>query len=115
MKSCASSVIGACPQLPAMRLHNGTADGQPHAAALRLGSKERKKDLIHLLHGQPHALVADRELELTVLQFRLHRKLSAESVMASMALSMRFMNTCCICTRPTVILGSSAERSVRMA
>ena len=33
-----------------MRLHNGAADGQPHAAALRLGGKERRKDLIHLLH-----------------------------------------------------------------
>src|ERR1700734_1488097 len=37
MKSCAASTVGGCPQLPAMRLHNGTADGQPHAAALRLG------------------------------------------------------------------------------
>ena len=60
-----------------MRLHNGTADGQPHAAALRLGSKERREDLIHLLRWQSHAGVTDRELELTVLQFRLHRKLSA--------------------------------------
>src|SRR5271168_1639587 len=77
MKSCTPSTVGACPQLPAMRLHNGTADGQPHAAALRLGGKERRKDLIHLLHWQPHARVTDRELELTVLQLRLHSKLSA--------------------------------------
>jgi hypothetical protein len=35
--------------------------------------------------------------------------------MASMPLSMRFMNTCCTCTRSTMILGSSAERSVRTA
>ena len=35
--------------------------------------------------------------------------------MASMALSMRFMNTCCSCTRSTMILGSSAASSVRMA
>src|ERR1700676_3828837 len=77
MKSCARSTVGACPQLPAMRLHNGTADGQPHTATLRLGGKERRKDLIHLLRWQPHARVTDRELELTVLQLRLHRKLSA--------------------------------------
>src|ERR1700676_1094148 len=77
MKSCASSTVAACPQLPAMRLHNGTADGQPHAAALRLGGKECRKDLIHLLRWQSHARVSDRELELTVLQLRLHRKLSA--------------------------------------
>src|SRR5467141_2884115 len=77
MKSYAPSTIGAGPQLPAMRLHNGTADGQPHATALRLGGKERRKDLIHLLHWQPHARVTDRELELTVLQLRFNRKLSA--------------------------------------
>src|SRR5580700_9472725 len=77
MKSCARSTVGACPQLSAMRLYNGTADGQPHAAALRLGGKECRKDLIHLLAWQPHASVTDRELELTVLQLRLHRKLSA--------------------------------------
>src|ERR1700758_5684232 len=77
MKSCAPSTVGACPQLPAMRLHNGTADGQPHAAAMRLGSKERREDLIYLLRGQPHARVTDRELELTVLQLRLHRKLAS--------------------------------------
>src|SRR5208282_5986905 len=77
MKSCSPSAVSACPQLPAMRLHNGSADGQPHAAALRLGGKERGKDLIYLLRWQAHARVTYRELELTVLQFRLHRKLSA--------------------------------------
>jgi hypothetical protein len=60
-----------------MRLHNGTADGQSHAAALRLGRKECRKDLIHLLPWQSHACVTDRELELTALEFRLNRKLSA--------------------------------------
>jgi len=77
VKGCTLSIVGSRPQPAAMRLHNGTADGQSHAAALRLRSKERRKDLIHLLHWQPHARVADQELELTVLQFRLHRKLSA--------------------------------------
>src|ERR1700691_1232984 len=77
MKSSAPSTIGACPQLPAMRLHNRTADGQPHSAALRLGGKERRKDLIHLRRWQSHAGVTDRELKVTVLQLRLYRKLSA--------------------------------------
>src|SRR6202040_4176343 len=77
MKGCTSSIVSGRPQPAAMRLHNGTADGQSHAAALRLGGKERRKDLIHLLRGQPHACVTDRELELTVLQLRLNRKLSA--------------------------------------
>src|SRR5882757_7925842 len=69
MKSCARSLVGHSPQPAAMRLHNGAADGQPHAATLRLGGKERRKDLIHLLHCQPHARVTDRALELTVLPF----------------------------------------------
>ena len=77
MKCCTSSIVSGRPQPAAVRLHDGTADGQSHAAALRLGGKERRKDLIHLLRRQPHALVTDRELELTVLQLRLHRKLSA--------------------------------------
>src|SRR5713101_1626030 len=77
MKGCTSSVVGGCPQPATVRLHNGTADGQPHAAALRLGGKECRKDLLHLLHWQPHACVTDRELELTVLQFRLNRELSS--------------------------------------
>src|SRR6202140_612662 len=77
MKGCTSSVVRTRPQAPAMRLHNGTADGQPHTATLRLGGKERRKNLIHLLRWQSHARVTDRELELTVLQLRLHRKLSA--------------------------------------
>src|ERR1700693_1622874 len=77
MKGCTSSVVSGRPQPAAMRLHNETADGQPHAASLRLGGKECRKDLIHLLYWQPHSRVTDRELELTVLQFRLHRKLSS--------------------------------------
>jgi hypothetical protein len=48
-----------------MRCHNGAAGGQLHPVALRFRGKERRKDLIHLLHWQPHAPVTDRELELT--------------------------------------------------
>jgi hypothetical protein len=74
MKGCSSSVVRGRPQAAAMRLHNGTADGQSHAAALGLGGKERRKDLIHLLRWQPHARVTDRELELTVLELGFDRK-----------------------------------------
>src|SRR5579863_9595023 len=77
MKSRADFSVGACPQPATMRLHNRTADGQPHATALRLGGKECRKDLIDLFRWQPHSRVSDRKLELSVLQFRLHRKLSA--------------------------------------
>src|SRR5467141_2814898 len=77
MKGGSSCIIGRGPQPAVMRLHNGTADGQSHAAALRLGGKERRNDLVHLLHWQPHPRVTDRELELIVLQLRLDCKVSA--------------------------------------
>jgi hypothetical protein len=48
MKGCTSSVIGSGPQAATVLLHNGTGDGQPHAAAHRLGGNECRKDLIHL-------------------------------------------------------------------
>jgi hypothetical protein len=53
MKSGSSFTISGGAQLPAMRLHNGTADGQPHAAALRLGGKERRKELIIFSFERP--------------------------------------------------------------
>jgi len=60
-----------------MRLHNGTADGQPHPAALRLGGEEGRKDPVNIPSRQPRACITDREQELTILQLRLHRELSA--------------------------------------
>jgi hypothetical protein len=48
VKGCTSSIVVGCPQPTAMRLHNGAADGQPHAAALGLGSKEGRKDLVNI-------------------------------------------------------------------
>lgn len=48
MKGGASSVVGRGPQSAAMRFHNGTADRQAHAAALRLSRKEGGKDLIQV-------------------------------------------------------------------
>src|ERR1700745_619841 len=48
MKCCSSSIVGGRPQAATVRLNNGTADGQPHNAALRLGGKERQKALIQL-------------------------------------------------------------------
>src|SRR6266404_7127989 len=77
IKSCTSSLVSSRPQPTAMRLHNGTADSQSHSAALRLGRKECRKHLVPPFSWQPHACVTDRELEVTVLEFRLHRKLSA--------------------------------------
>src|ERR1700722_8384116 len=77
MKSCASSTVGSGPQPAAMRLDYGTANGQSHAAALRLGREKRRKDLVSTATWQSRTGVADRELELAVLQLRFHCKLSA--------------------------------------
>src|SRR5215475_6807813 len=40
-----------------MRLHDGTANPQPHAHAARLGGKERLEHLLDLLSAQPDACV----------------------------------------------------------
>src|SRR5713101_2537373 len=77
MKCCSSSIVGSRPQPAAMRLDNRTADGQSHPAALRFGGEKRRKDLVNTPSRQSRPRVADRELELTVLQLRFNRKLSA--------------------------------------
>jgi len=59
MKSCTPSTVGGSPQVAAMRLHNGTADGQPHPASLRLGGKERRKNLVNIFSRQSHACITD--------------------------------------------------------
>src|SRR5713101_5870978 len=48
MKCCSSSIVGGRPQPAAVRLHNGTTDGQPHPAALWLGGEEGRKDLVNI-------------------------------------------------------------------
>jgi len=49
-----------------MRFNDGTADPKSHAGPLRLGGKERIKDLIGLLRREPHAGIADRDHQLAV-------------------------------------------------
>ena len=63
------------PDTAAVRLDDGLADRQAHAAALRLGGEERIKDLIGFARRQPGAGVVDRNLDLTVLpQLRFDRE-----------------------------------------
>lgn len=67
---------------------------------MRFSGKERIKDLLGLFLRQPHAGIADRDQQLTILaQLRLNRKYPTCFLVASMALSMRFMNTCCTANR----------------
>src|SRR5207249_10764894 len=49
-----------------MRFNDGTADPKSPAGPLRLGGKERIKDLIGLLRREPHAGIADRDHQLAV-------------------------------------------------
>ena len=42
VKGCIPPTVTGGPYPTAVRFHNGMADGQPHAAALRLLGKERK-------------------------------------------------------------------------
>jgi hypothetical protein len=49
-----------------MRFNDGAADGQSHARPLKLRRKEGIEDLIRLLHGQPHAGIADGHQNLLI-------------------------------------------------
>ena len=78
MKGCSAPGVGSCPQMPSMRLDNGTADRQPHAAALRLGSEERVENLIRIFNRQSDSCVADFDHHSPFrVQLRLEDKYSA--------------------------------------
>src|ERR1700677_2200119 len=59
MKRRASTVVGCGPQTATMRIHNGTADRQPHAAALRFRGDEGIEDLVRFSGRQSCSVVAD--------------------------------------------------------
>jgi hypothetical protein len=61
IKTCAAGRVVGSPQTAAMRFNNGPADAKSHARAMRLGGKERIKDLIRLLRGKSPAGIADRD------------------------------------------------------
>ena len=59
MKDCTSSIVSGRPQPAAMRFHDGTADRQPHAAALTFSGEEGIEDLVRFSGRQSYAGVAD--------------------------------------------------------
>ena len=65
-KASAAGRLVDRPQASTMRFDDGTADPKSHAGPLRLGGKERIKDLIRLLRREPHACIADRDHQLAV-------------------------------------------------
>jgi hypothetical protein len=83
-----------------MRLNDRPTDGQPHASPVILGRKECPENLVGQLRGQSDTRIADRDQQLTIAADLMASSLPPlVSFMASMPLSMRFMKTCCSCTR----------------
>src|ERR1700761_9144847 len=67
MKCRASSIVRCGPQMSPMHFHDGTADRQPHAAALRFRGEEGIEYLVRFAGGQSYSGVADRDQHLTAL------------------------------------------------
>src|SRR5215471_19368853 len=115
MKCCTWSRVGTGPQAPAVGLDDGPADRQSHAGALRLGSEECIENLLDLVWWNSNSGIHDRNQELTAVIF-CDLIVSLPGVfmlfMASIPLSMRFIKTCCNCTRSAFIEASSSERSL---
>src|SRR2546422_10491649 len=68
MKTGAARRVVGSPQAAAMRLNYRPADGESHTRAVRLGGKERLKDLVRLLRGQTHSSIADGHHNLLVFR-----------------------------------------------
>ena len=67
LKSCTARRIVGSPQSATVRFNNGAADPQAHARAVRLGAKERIKELVRMLPWEPHAGIADRDQHPTII------------------------------------------------
>ena len=110
--------VGVDPQAAAMRLDDRAADRQSHADAVRLGGEECVEDLGGLLFRHADTGVGDRDQQLVGRGLlRRDRQLAAsiECFIASMPLSMRFINTCCNCTGSAITCGRPGVSTVRMA
>ena len=64
--SPARRVVGG-PQAAAMRSNDRAADPKSHAGAVNLGRKEGIKDLVRVLMGESHAVIADRHLKVVMI------------------------------------------------
>jgi hypothetical protein len=95
-----------------MRFDDGFADGQAHAAALRLGRKERVEDP----PGGSPVPVSFTEIWIwpSSLACNLTVRTPPVSFIASMPFSMRFISTCWTCTRSALTVGGLRARPVRM-
>src|SRR6266851_4930792 len=69
VKAGATRGVFASPQAAAMRFNNGTADGESHTSAMKLGGKEGFEDLVGLLlRRKSDTGVADRHRKVLVLR-----------------------------------------------
>src|SRR5258708_10119694 len=60
VKACAARRVVGSPQAAAVRFDDGAADGESHTSSIRLSSKERFEDLVHLVGRQSHAGITHR-------------------------------------------------------
>ena len=104
------------PQAPTVRLDDRPADAQPHAGAVRLGRKERIENPFRELRRKPDAGIADGQQYLSFsarCEVMASSRKPSTSFIASMLLTMRFIATCCNCTRSPTIGGRSSASSIR--
>src|SRR3974377_1498174 len=81
METRAASVIVCRPNTAPMRLDDGAADGQPHAAALSFGGKEGIEYSVGFARRQPHSGIAYGNLHSAVLSWlRLNREDPARGI-----------------------------------
>src|ERR1700730_3044933 len=67
IKSGAGGGVVGGSQAADMRLNDGAADPKSHAGAVNLGGKEGIKDLVRVLMGASHAVIAARPLKLGMI------------------------------------------------
>lgn len=76
MKRRTPLLVEACPQVPAIRLDNRSANGQPHTEALRLSGEKCVKHFLDQVWVKAYAGIRYRNLDLTLVIFlRLYREL----------------------------------------
>jgi hypothetical protein len=78
-----------------VRLDDPAANAKSHTRALRLGGEESLEQTLGPIDGKTTSRITNSYEYLTVfISFRDHGKVALVAFMASMPLSMRFMNTC---------------------
>ena len=99
-----------------MRLDDPPTDGQSHPGAMRFCGEECFENAIGLIDRKarfPNHSPKPRadHARTSSMRWSVHHR---SLCIASMPLSMRFIKTCCSCTRSAVVVGSPGSSSVRI-